>query len=174
MEVVITGRRIEMTPALRDHIEGRAKRIEKYAAKATQIVFTLKVEKYRHTAEVSVKANGFLLQAEEETDEMYASVDKAMAKIERQFKKYKEKLCDHRVRPEETQAAARPRSAPKNPLLKIDKRKRFEMKPMALEEAALQMELLGKDFFLFENEKDHRLNVIYRRANGGLGLIEPT
>lgn len=97
MEVLITGRHLEVTSALRKYVESRAKKIEKYTSKATQITFTLKVEKYRHLAEVLVKVNGSVLQSEEETDAMYTSVDKAMAKVERQLKKHKEKLCNHRV-----------------------------------------------------------------------------
>jgi len=169
MEVVITGRQMEITPALKEYIEGRARKIEKYTSKATQVAFTLKVEKYRHIAEVLVRANGFLLQAEEETDEMYASVDQAMNKIERQFKKYKEKLSNHRVRQEEIAEEPEPEA----PLPTIRKRKVFPVKPMQVEEAALQMELLGKDFFLFGNHENHRINVLYKRKDGTLGLIEP-
>lgn len=171
MEVVITGRQMEVTPALKEYIEGRARKIEKYSSKTTQVSFTLKVEKYRHIAEVLVRANGFLLQAEEETDEMYASVDQAMSKIERQFKKYKEKLSNHRVRHEETTEASEPEAEPSLP--KVKKKKVFPVKPMLLEEAALQMELLGKDFFLFGNHENHRINVLYKRKDGSLGLIEP-
>lgn len=171
MEVVITGRQMEVTPALKEYIEGRARKIEKYSSKTTQVAFTLKVEKYRHIAEVLVRANGFLLQAEEETDEMYASVDQAMGKIERQFKKYKEKLSNHRVRQEGMREGSEPGVEPSIP--KVKKRKVFPVKPMRLEEAALQMELLGKDFFLFGNHENHRINVLYKRKDGTLGLIEP-
>lgn len=171
MEVMITGRQMEVTPALKGYIEGRARKIEKYSSKTTQIAFTLKVEKYRHIAEVLVRANGFLLQAEEETDEMYASVDQAMSKIERQFKKYKEKLTNHRVRQEAVSGESQPESEPSIPT--VQKKKVFPVKAMRLEEAALQMELLGKDFFLFGNYENHRINVLYKRKDGTLGLIEP-
>jgi putative sigma-54 modulation protein len=97
MDVLITGRHLEVTPALRSYVENRAKKIEKYTTKATQVIFTLKVEKYRHLAEVILKVNGSVLQSEEETDAMYTSVDKAMTKVEIQLKKHKEKLCNHRV-----------------------------------------------------------------------------
>lgn len=171
MEVMITGRQMEVTPALKEYIEGRARKIEKYSSKTTQIAFTLKVEKYRHIAEVLVRANGFLLQAEEETDEMYASVDQAMSKIERQFKKYKEKLTNHRVRQEAVSGESQPEAEPSIPT--VHKKKVFPVKAMRLEEAALQMELLGKDFFLFGNHENHRINVLYKRKDGTLGLIEP-
>ncbi|MDC4223364.1 MAG: ribosome-associated translation inhibitor RaiA [Candidatus Manganitrophus sp.] len=123
MEVMITGRQMEVTPALKEYIEGRARKIEKYSSKTTQIAFTLKVEKYRHIAEVLVRANGFLLQAEEETDEMYASVDQAMSKIERQFKKYKEKLTNHRVRQEAVSGESQPEAEPSIPT--VQKKKVF-------------------------------------------------
>ena len=171
MDIVITGRQMDVTPALKEYIEGRARKIEKYSSKTTQIAFTLKVEKYRHIAEVLVRANGFLLQAEEETDEMYASLDKAMNKIERQFKKYKEKLSNHRIRQEGIPEKVEPEVEDSVP--SIRKRKVFPIKPMLLEEAVLQMELLGKDFFLFGNHENHRINVLYKRKDGTLGLIEP-
>ncbi|MFQ5780810.1 MAG: ribosome hibernation-promoting factor, HPF/YfiA family [Nitrospiria bacterium] len=170
MEVLITGRQLEVTPALRQYVENRAKKIEKYTPKASQITFTLKIEKYRHLAEVLVKVNGFILQSEQETDAMYASVDKAMAKIERQFRKYKEKLCNHRVQ-HGIVAEGKP-PAGGEPALRIMKRKKFEIRSMALSEAALQMELLDKDFFLFGNHEDQHLNVLYKRKDGTLGLIE--
>lgn len=170
MDVTITGRQMDMTPALKEYVESRAKKIEKYTSKAAQAIFTLKVEKYRHTAEVLVKLNGFILQAEEETDAMYASVDKAMSKIERQLKKYKEKLCNHRIRNGESAEEAAPET--ETMASKIKKTKKFAIRQMTLEEAALQMELLGKGFFLFGNRENH-LNVLYKRKDGSLGLIEP-
>ncbi|MFQ5597723.1 MAG: ribosome hibernation-promoting factor, HPF/YfiA family [Nitrospiria bacterium] len=172
MEVMITGKQLDITPALKEYVEGRAERIKKYTSKATQVTFTLKVEKYRHLAEVLVKVKGFILQAEQETDEMYASVDKAMTKIERQLKKHKEKLCDHR--PHNGAVLQGPSTAETWDASNIKKRKQFSVKPMTLEEAALQMDLLGKSFFIFGNEKNRQMNVLYKRNDGSLGLIEPT
>ena len=171
MDVMITGKQLDITPALKQYVENRAKKIEKYTSKATQAVFTLKVEKYRHMAEVLVKVNGYILQSEQETDAMYASVDKAMSKIERQLKKYKEKLCDHRIHQNNV-----PEGEPLErnwSEVNIKKRKRHKIRPMTVEEAALQMELLGNHFFLFANQESGRLNVLYRRKDGSLGLIEP-
>jgi len=171
MEVMITGKQLDVTPALKDYVEARAEKIKKYTSKATQVIFTLKVEKYRHLAEVLVKVKGYILQAEQETDEMYASVDKAMSKIERQLKKYKEKLCDHRVHNDMVLEEGPPSEAWEKAHIK--KRKQFAVKPMPLEEAALQMDLLGKSFFIFGNEKNKGINVLYKRKDGSLGLIEP-
>ncbi len=172
MEVMITGKQLEITPALKEYVENRAERIKKYTAKATQITFTLKVEKYRHLAEVLLKVKGFILQAEHETDAMYASVDKAMAKIERQLKKHKEKLCDHRLHNETIKGEAAPPAPWDDSIIK--KRKQFPIKQMTLEEAVLQMELLGKSFFLFAHHENKQVNVLYKRKDRSLGLIEPS
>lgn len=170
MEVLITGKQLDVTPALRQYIANRSKKIEKYTMKVTQVVFTLKVEKYRHSAEVLVKVNGFILQTEQETDEMYASVDKAMSKIERQLKKHKEKLHNHRVHHDETGQKETPVTSWAD--ANIKKRKQFPVEAMSIEEAALQMELLGNGFFLFENRDSKQVNLLYKRKDGGLGLIE--
>ncbi len=170
MEVLISGKQLDVTPALKQYIENRVKKIEKYTMKVTQVVFTLKVEKYRHMAEVLVKVNGFILQTEQETDEMYASVDKAMSKIERQLKKHKEKLHNHRVHHDVTGHKETP--VPDWADLNIKKRKQFPLEAMSIEDAALQMELLGNGFFLFENRDSKQVNVLYKRKDGGLGLIE--
>ena len=171
MEVMISGKQLEITPALKEYVENRAEKIKKYTSKATHVTFTLKVEKYRHLAEVVVKVKGYILQAEQETDAMYASVDKAMTKIERQLKKHKEKLCDHRTHngtiAEEQIASIEWDDS------RIKKRKQFEVKSMTLEEAVLQMDLLEKSFFIFGNDKNRHLNVLYKRNDGSLGLIEP-
>ncbi len=170
MEVMITGKQLDVTPALKEYVETRAKKIEKYTTNATKAIFTLKVEKYRHLAEVLVKVNGFILQSEQETDEMYVSVDKAISKIERQLKKHKEKLHNHRVQHNVTGQKTMP--MPSWADVNIKKRKTFPIEAMTVEEAALQMELLGTDFFLFENRESKQVNLLYKRKDGGLGLIE--
>ena len=170
MEIMITGKQLDVTPALKQYVENRAKKIEKYTTSATKAIFTLKVEKYRHLAEVLVKVNGYILQSEQETDEMYASVDKAMNKIERQLKKHKEKLQNHRVQHDMMGVKTTP--VPEWADLNIKKRKEFHVEAMSIEEAALQMELLRTGFFLFENSDTKQINVLYKRKDGGLGLIE--
>lgn len=170
MEVMITGKQLDVTPALKEYVETRAKKIEKYTTNVTKAIFTLKVEKYRHMAEVLVKVNGFIIQSEQETDEMYVSVDKAISKIERQLKKHKEKLQNHRVQHDVTGQKTTP--VPSWEDLNIKKRKAFPIDAMSIEEAALQMELLGTGFFLFENGESKQVNLLYKRKDGGLGLIE--
>ncbi len=127
------------------------------------------MEKYRHKAEVLLKVNGLMIQAESVTGEMYSSIDEVVEKLDRQVKKYKEKVVSHR-KPEgkETLPPVPGEGAPV-----IIKRKSFDVKPMNTEEAAMQMELLDKNFFVFTNASSGDINVLYRRGDGNFGLIEP-
>jgi putative sigma-54 modulation protein len=135
---------------------------------------TLSIQKYRHKAEVLIKANGMMIQAEGITGEVYSAIDEVAEKLERQIKRYKEKLTAHRKTETRTRAAQASTETPAaEETGKIIKRKQFSMKPMAPDEAAMQMDLLGKDFFVFTNDKTGDINVIYKRKDGNFGLIEP-
>jgi putative sigma-54 modulation protein len=172
MNIVVNGRNLDLTPALKAYAEDKIGKFDRYLSNITEAVVTLSIQKYRHKAEVLVKANGMLVQAEGETEEIYSAIDEVSEKLERQLKKYKEKLRSNRkaegkrvpVAPGETAAA---------PAGAIIKRKRFDMKPMTPDEASMQMELLDKSFFVFTNDLSGEINVIYRRGDGNYGLIEP-
>ncbi|MBF0566436.1 MAG: ribosome-associated translation inhibitor RaiA [Nitrospirae bacterium] len=175
MNITVSGRNFDMTEAIRDYAENKIKKFDKLLAKdpgtAVECNVTLIVEKYRHKAEVLIQANGMVIQAESITGEMYASIDEVIEKLDRQIVKHKEKLSskrksvskevieDHVVLAEEHE--------------RIIKEEKFEMKPMNPEEAAMQLELLGKDFYVFTNTKTGDINVIYIRKDGNFGLIEP-
>src|SRR3990172_903478 len=171
MNISVNGRHMEVTDALKTYAEEKVGKLEKYLPEGAEALITLGVEKFRHKAEVMIKVNGILIQAHEETEEMYASIDKVVDKIGRQVKKYKEKLKGHKVRAEERAPAEAPGESERIP--EIIKTKRFDMKPMTPEEAVMQMELLDKDFFVFSNISTGALNVIYKRKDGNVGLIEP-
>ncbi|MBI5182668.1 MAG: ribosome-associated translation inhibitor RaiA [Nitrospirae bacterium] len=177
MQVIINGRQMDVTDALRNYAESKVKKIEKYLPDTTEAVVTLSVQKYRHNAEILIKVNGLLIQAEEETEEMYSAIDKVMDKIERQVKRYKEKLHDkhHKSSGENIKASPAQQDVVEDEgsLPKIIKTKRFALKPMLPDEAVMQMDLLHKDFFVFTNAADNIVNVIYRRKDGNIGLIEP-
>ncbi|MEK6681206.1 MAG: ribosome-associated translation inhibitor RaiA [Nitrospirota bacterium] len=177
MQVIVNGRHMEVTDALRGYAETKLKRIEKYLLKPTEAIVTLSVQKYRHNAEILIKVDGFLIQAEDETEEMYSAIDKVMDKIERQVKRYKEKLQDKHHKNSGENIKASPAQLgvveEEGSLPKIIKTKRFALKPMLPDEAVMQMDLLHKDFFVFTNAADNRVNVIYRRKDGNIGLIEP-
>lgn len=170
MNIIVNGRHLEVTPALKSYAEEKLKKFDRYLSQITEAIVTLSIEKYRHKAEVLLKANGVLIQAEGITGEIYSSIDEVVEKLEKQVKKYKEKLVSHRKG--EGKMLAMP-SRPEPEQGKIIKRKRFDMKPMSPDEAVMQMELLDKDFFVFSNHTTGEINVIYRRNDGNFGLIEP-
>jgi len=172
MNIIVTGRHLEVTPALKEYAETKIKRFDRYLSNISEAIVTLSVEKYRHKVEVLLKVNGVLIQAERVTGDVYSSIDEVAEKLGRQIKKYKEKLVSHRK--SEGKAGiivTEPAVAPE--VGRIIKNKRFELKPMNPDEAAMQMELLDKDFFVFTNGNSGDINVIYRRRDGNFGLIEP-
>jgi putative sigma-54 modulation protein len=172
MNIIVNGRHLEVTPALRAYAGEKIRKFGKYLPETSEAIVTLSVEKYRHKAEVLLKANGFLIQAESVTGEIYSSIDEVSEKLDRQVKKYKEKSLGYRKGGAKTgESEELPPAAPETG--KIIKNKRFDLKPMNPDEAAMQMELLDKDFFVFMNDKSDQINVIYRRKDGNFGLIEP-
>lgn len=172
MNIILTGRHLEITPALKSYAEEKIKKFDRYISNISEAIITLSVEKYRHKAEVLLKVNGVLIQAEGITGEIYSSIDDVVEKLERQIKKYKEKLVSHR-KGEVKSSGTKLKVFTEIETGRIIKNKRFEMKPMSPDEAAMQMELLDKDFFVFTNVGSGDINVIYRRRDGNFGLIEP-
>jgi putative sigma-54 modulation protein len=176
MNIIVNGRHLDITPALKSYAEEKVRKFERYLSDISEAVVTLSIEKkYRHKAEVLLKANGMLIQAEGVTGEIYSSIDEVSEKLERQVKKYKEKLQSFRKGGKTSEASRKPSlSADKGQETgRIIKNKRFELKPMSPDEASMQMELLDKDFFVFVNDKSGDINVIYLRQDGNFGLIEP-
>ncbi len=172
MNIIVTGRHLEVTPALRNYAEKKIKRFDRYISNISEAIVTLSVEKYRHKVEVLLKVNGVLIQAEGITSEVYSSIDEVVEKLERQIKKYKEKLVSHRKSEGKT-GTTETEAATTAEVGRIIKNKRFELKPMNPDEAAMQMDLLDKIFFVFTNDNSGDINVIYRRNDGNFGLIEP-
>lgn len=173
MTVTVNGRHIEVTDSLKQYATEKFGRLDKYLPKAVQAIITLSVvKKVHHRAEAAIKSNGLLIQASEETDEMYSAIDLLVEKIERRVRRYKEKLVDHKHQSNKSEAALS--SAPSEDRVpEIIRTKRFDLKPMLPEEAVMQMELLDKDFFIFANAGSGLVNVIYKRKDGNVGLIEP-
>ncbi len=177
MQVTVIGRHIEATDALKQYATEKFSRLEKYLPKGVQVIVTLSVvKKVHHIAEVSIKSNGLLIQASEETAEMYSAIDLLVEKIERRVKRYKEKLVDHKHQTGKAESVetAKAASHPEERIPQIIKTKRFDLKPMLPEEAVMQMELLDKPFFIFANAGSGLVNVIYKRKDGNVGLIEPS
>ncbi len=172
MNIIVTGRHLEVTPSLKKYAEEKIKKFKRYLSNISEAIVTLSIEKYRHKVEVLLKVNGFLIQAEGITGEIYSSIDEVVEKLERQVKRYKEKLVSHRKNEGKTGSTSLS-AAPMEEAGRIIKNKKFELKPMSPDEAVMQMELLDKDFFVFTNDNSGNINVIYRRRDGNFGLIEP-
>jgi putative sigma-54 modulation protein len=170
MNIVVNGRHLEVTPALRNYSEEKIKKFAKYLPEASEAIVTLSIEKYRHKAEVLLKVNGMLIQAEGVTGEIYSAIDEVVEKLEKQVVKYKEKLRTYRKGEKKAGSVGAGELERGG---RIIKHKRFDMKPMSPEEAVDQMDLLDKDFFVFANEVSGDINLVYRRKDGNYGLIEP-
>ncbi len=173
MAINVRGKNLDITPALKDYVEKRVKKVTKYFDKTGDIAVILRVEKGRHQVEVTVPVDGILLRGEESTPDMYASIDQVMDKIEKQIEKHKTKL-EKKFRGGGFRAdVASSVSIPEVEEEAIVRTKRFAVKPMDAEEAILQMNLLNHDFFMFLNIESEQVNVVYRRKDGCYGLLEP-
>ncbi|HHW15399.1 MAG TPA: ribosome-associated translation inhibitor RaiA [Firmicutes bacterium] len=181
MQIVVKGKNMEVTPALRSYAEKKVGKLEKYfeQGEVTAQVM-MRLERELHVVEVTLQVDALLLRGEERTADMYASIDGVLEKLERQIKKYKTRINrklrqDVGTRPQEAKPPVSPeaRDEEGEELGRVIRTKRFPIKPMSVEEAVMQMELLGHDFFVFRNSEDEEINVVYRRADGNYGLIEP-
>jgi len=171
MNLNVRGKNIEVTPALKEYVAKRLGKLDKYFDEDREATVTLIVEKGTHKIEVTIPVNGMILRGEEGTGDMYASIDLVTEKLEKQVNKYKGKLS-RKGRTLETKAGDLP--VDEHPEEKeVVKTKRFAIKPMPLEEAIMQMNLLGHNFFVFSNAETEEINVLYIRKDGNYGLIEP-
>ncbi len=174
MKVLVRGRNVEVTDALRDYVEKRVGKLGKFLDGANEATVILMVEGDSHKVEVTVPFNGMILRGEEASGDMYSSIDLVGDKLEKQIEKYKGKLSRRRVAGEQ-KAFVEPRvfDEDDNDGLQVVKTKRFAIKPMPVDEAVMQMNLLGHSFFVFSNADTEQVNVVYKRKDGKYGLIEP-
>jgi len=179
MKYNIRGKHIPVTDALREFVEKKLTRLDKYfeAPITSEISVTMSVTKNDHRVEVTIPLPGLMLRAEEKSGDMYASVDLVVDKLERQIRKHKTKV-NRKVRQESgIRTLFKDDSAPVRVLdqedeMELVRTKRFTMKPMNVEEAILQMDMVGHSFFVFANSATKEVNVVYRRSDGKYGLIE--
>lgn len=173
MRYTITGRNIEVTPGLRDAVEEKVGKLDRYFTPDTEVLITLSVQKDKQKIEVTIPVKGSIIRAEEASNDMYVSIDLVEEIIERQIKKYKNKLIDKKQSVQSFSELFLNEETPADEEIKIVKTKRFAIKPMDPEEACLQMELLGHDFYVFLNAETDEVNVVYKRKGHTYGLIEP-
>ena len=178
MAVRVRGKNIEVTPALKDYVDKRIVTITKQFKTVGEITAVMRVERGNHIVEITVPASGIVLRAQETSDDMYASIDKCVAKIERQIHKYKTRLMKRKYsnfRDEEP--APLPELSEEVPEeteeFKVVRNKTYRMRPMGVQEAIMQMNMLNHDFFVFFNDETEQIAIVYRRKNGDYGLINP-
>jgi putative sigma-54 modulation protein len=175
MRITITGRNIELTDGLKAAVEEKLSKLEKYFNDDQIANVTLSVEKERQKIEVTIPVKGSIIRSEQVSNDMYVSIDLVEEVIERQLKKYRHKLI---ARHQEAGGIFRDdfveNSADDDEdEIRIIRSKRFGIKPMYPEDACVQMELLGHDFFVFRNAQTDEVNVVYKRRGNTFGLIEP-
>jgi len=173
MKFTILGRNIEVTEGLRTAVEDKIGKLEKYFSPETTAMVTLSVERERQKIEVTIPVKGSIIRAEQSSSDMYVSIDLVEEVIERQLKKYKNKLTDKKHAREGFSSEFLEKEYEEDDTIKIERTKRFAIKPMDPEEACVQMELLGHNFFVFHNAETEQVNVVYKRKGNTYGLIEP-
>ena len=183
MQYIITGRNIDITEGLRSAVHEKIGKLERYFSPATEVHVTLSVEKDRQKIEVTIPVKGSIIRSEQVSNDMYVSIDLVEEIIERQLRKYKNKLVA-RNQGHPTSYAPSGNSFRKeffdseeetteDDEVRIVRTKKFGIKPMFPEDACVQMELLGHNFFVFSNAETDEVNVVYKRKDGSFGLIEP-
>ena len=173
MRYTITGRNVDVTPGLRSAIEEKIGKLDRYFNPDTEVIVTLSVQKGKQKIEVTIPVKGNIIRAEESSSDMYVSIDLVEEIIERQLKKYKRKLIDKKQSAQSFSELFLTEEAAVDEDIQIVKTKRFAIKPMDPEEACVQMELLGHNFYVFLNAETEEVNVVYKRKNCTYGLIEP-
>jgi putative sigma-54 modulation protein len=175
MHLTIKGRGMQVSEYLEDTVNKKAKKLERYFKPDTQMYVTLAIEKGRHICEVTIPFIGETLRTEEVSGDMYNSIDAALKKLERMIRKHRTKLEKrlHEKAYDYDTPVYEDIDDKEDVPAKIVKVKRFQVKPMDLDEAKLQMELIGHSFFVFTNADTGQVNVLYKRKDGDIGLLEP-
>jgi len=174
MKFIIIGKNLDVTESLKEAVESKLEKLERYFTPDTEVHVTLSVQKERQKIEVRIPVKGGIIRSEQQSNDMYVSIDLVEEVIERQLRKYKNKL----VAKNQEGSNFAPSFYDADDTaddgdIKIVRSKRFGIKPMYPEDACVQMELLGHDFFVFCNAETDEVNVVYKRKNGSYGLIEP-
>jgi len=171
MTVNITCRQMRLTNAIRDYVEEKVQKAEKYLNNILRAQVTLSVDKRAHQAEIVVHASGHIFRALAQAGDLYAAIDLASDKLDHQLKKHKERRRDfHKAAPPEEAFAE---LLPPPPAVRISVIKQVAMRPMTPDEAALEMERMGFNFWMFHERDSGQVNVIYRRQDASYGLLLP-
>ncbi len=183
MQVSITGRHVDLTEALKSYVHEKLQHLKHSFDQVVDVQVVLSVEKIRQRCEITIHVSGLTIHASEETDDMYASIDGAVDKLNRQLKRYRQKLKRHQTQHRKREGRevkvahmlfppAGDEELPEDHRPEPVARQEIAAKPMSLEEAIMQLDLSGKDELVFTNQETDRLNVLYRRADGSVACIE--
>lgn len=173
MKFIISGKNINVTEGLKAAVQDKIGKLEKYFTPETEAHVTLSVEKERQKIEVTIPVKGSIIRSEQVSNDMYVSIDLVEEIIERQLKKYKNKLVDQQQASSYFRKEFIEKEYMDEEEIKIIRTKHFDIKPMYPEDACIQMELLGHSFFVFCNAETDQVNVVYKRKGSTYGLIEP-
>ena len=173
MKITISGKNIDVTEGLKAAVNEKLGKLEKYFTPDTNVIVTLSVEKERQKIEVTIPVKGNIIRSEQGSNDMYVSIDLVEEVIERQLRKYKNKIADKQQEAGNFQKEYLEHDYLEDEDIQIIRTKKFGMKPMYPEDACVQMELLGHPFFVFRNAETDEVNVVYKRKNNTYGLIEP-
>ena len=173
MKFIISGKNIDITEGLKSAIQDKIGKLEKYFTPETEVHVTLSVEKERQKIEVTIPVKGSIIRSEQVSNDMYVSIDLVEEIIERQLKKYKNKIVDKQQANSFFQQSFIDDDDTEEEDIKIVRTKKFDIKPMYAEDACIQMELSGHNFFVFCNAETDQVNVVYKRKGNTYGLIEP-
>jgi len=185
MQIIFSGKHVDITPALKQYAETKLGKLDRFFDGVQEVHVVESTLRNQHIIEVTLKANGTLIRAEERSPDMYTSIDLVVDKLERQLSRYKNRFI---TRTRESLGGHKPQESIPAPIQaeitgeedtaaetgsRIVRMKRFAVKPMDPEEAAIEMEMIGHDFYVFRNAENDEVNVVYRRRDGNYGLIEP-
>jgi len=178
MAISYTFRHMEPSEELRSYVEEKIEKVKKYFDSPVEAHIVLKVEKFRHIADMTLSSDGNTMKAVEQTGDMYSSIDQVMDKIEEQLRRFMSRKKDYKLETvkgevfEESMIEAQESLVESGP--RIIKAERADIKPMDINEAAMQMELSNQNFLVFTNARSKQINIIYKRKDGDLGLIDTT
>ncbi|MGN0356074.1 MAG: ribosome hibernation-promoting factor, HPF/YfiA family [Muricoprocola sp.] len=174
MKFIISGKNIEITEGLKASVIDKLGKLEHYFTSDTEVIVTMSVEKERQKIEVTIPVKGTIIRSEQSSNDMYVSIDLVEEVIERQLRKYKNKLvAKHQEGSNFRKEFIEKEEITEPEEIKITRTKQVEMKPMYPEDACIQMELLGHNFYMFRNAETEEINVVYKRKGNTYGLIEP-
>lgn len=177
MQISVSFRNVDPSDHLKGYAENRMARLKKYMDEPIEIYLVLSIQKFRHTADVTISANGMKIKAQEETGDLYSAIDMVLDKVEKQVKRHREKVKEHKAEGmtkglTEGKKIGEEKEVEEE-VPQIVKTERILAKPMDVEEASLQLKLSNSEFMVFTNSKTRLINVLYRRKDGNFGLIEP-